>query len=816
MAARGAAPSETQREAIPRELRELPRWVGWRRETRDGKPTKVLKRHDTGRNAKANNPATWGTYAQAVAGAARHNFDGVGFVFADGDDIMGADLDHCRDPETGELHPDAQAIADEFATYQEASPSGTGLHILLRGHRPAGAKNKRTLGEGFGGTLDVELYETGRYFTVTGDALGDVLEVRDCQPALDALCARLWPPKKPADATTPEPAPTPLRERLGLSDADLVEKACRAPGQFAALWAGDTAAHDGDDSRADAALLSSLAWWTNGDADRMDRLFRASGLYRPKWDEEHYHAPTMAAALEWYASDGRGGYTGIVPNNGNGSNGNGSKPAGVPAQAPTMAASAQGAQGAAAGPPLPGLSDTAQTTDTANAARFCRDHGHRVRYCAPEGQWYVYDGVAWVADTVGRVEDLMRASVVSIFREAAEATEGDTAQGKRLGKWAADSLSAARRRAALECARSLPAVVVTPDVFDRDLYAFNCLNGTLDLRTGELRPHNPADLITKLAPVEYDPAARSELWERVLREATEGDADFVDYLQRAAGYCLTGDCREEVFFVFAGREASMKSTYVEALAATMGDYAQAADPQTFLARSQVGGPMDGVAGMEGARLVHCGEFDRGRRMAEALVKQLAGGDTVRARHLYQREREFRFTAKLVFHTNDVPRMSDDDGAVWRRVRIAPFEHSIPEDRRDPAVKAALCNPAVSGAAILAWAVAGCLVWQRGGLGKAPAVAQATQNLRLSMDPLSDFFNECCQFVPDVWTATADLRRVYEQWAGGSTEKSLSPKAFGARLAARGLENRTYGKGNRRGWVGIACEGAEYALIDPDN
>ena len=292
----------------------------------------------------------------------------------------------------------------------------------------------------------------------------------------------------------------------------------------------------------------------------------------------------------------------------------------------------------------------------------------------------------------------------------------------------------------------------------------------------------------------------------MLAEATDADEAFQVMLQRVAGYALTGDASEEVFFIFHGPEATMKSTFLAAIAATLGDYATAADPETFLSRSHVGGPRDDIAGMEAARLVVCAEFDRGRKMAEALLKQLTGGDRIRARHLYKTAREFTFTAKIAFHTNHVPAMSDDDGAVWRRAWVVPFTHSVPEEKRDTTVKARLTDPAESGAAILAWAMRGCLAWQNEGLGKPPAVAAATQAVRLSMDPLAGFIADCCIMEPGVWTPSGDLRSAYEQWAKDNRRPAIGLREWGSYLGSRGAEARK--RSGVRGWLGVRLVDAE--------
>jgi hypothetical protein len=282
---------------IPAELRERRQWVVWRGEERDGKATKVPYRaSDPTRKASSTNRRTWSTFEQAQAAWQRGDCDGVGFVFASDDPFVGCDLDHCRAAETSELVPVAAGIAAAFATYQEASVSGSGVHVIMRGAKPPGAGCKRPFED-----IEVELYESGRYFCMTGDQLGKVPEVCDCQAALEELCALVWPPKVAQADRSPRTTPA---ERL--DDRELIAKMLAASNghNVTALYLGDTSAYGDDHSRADAALLGHLAWWTNGDPEQMNRIFRSSGLYREKWDRADYAQRSIAFAIE--ANGGQG------------------------------------------------------------------------------------------------------------------------------------------------------------------------------------------------------------------------------------------------------------------------------------------------------------------------------------------------------------------------------------------------------------------------------------------------------------------------------------------------------------------------------
>jgi putative DNA primase/helicase len=309
--------------------------------------------------------------------------------------------------------------------------------------------------------------------------------------------------------------------------------------------------------------------------------------------------------------------------------------------------------------------------------------------------------------------------------------------------------------------------------------------------------------------VEYIPSARSELWERFLSEATGGDRDICDFLQRAIGYSLTGDVSEEVLFFVHGPAAAGKSTFLEAIKAALGDYSKSADFETFVQRREVGSVRNDIAELAGRRFVVSIEIDEGKKLAEGLVKLITGGDTVRARFLYQEAFEYVPQFKLWLAANHAPKVKHDDMAMWRRILRIPFEQAIPKDRRDPAIKARLKDVRESGPAILAWAVEGCLRWRSERLGVPKTVQAATEEYRLDMDPLRDFVAECCVLHQQAWVLAARLRQAYDEYCKQTGEKRLlGPREFGEGLKGRGCTRDRRHAGH--GWLGIGLRADEQA------
>jgi len=410
-------------------------------------------------------------------------------------------------------------------------------------------------------------------------------------------------------------------------------------------------------------------------------------------------------------------------------------------------------------------------SDQGNAMRLVHRHGQDLLYCHPWRKWLIWDGRRWRVDETAEVVRRAKEAVQSIYAEAAETA--DEKKRQDLEKHALKSEANARIKAMIESAQSEPGIPVLPDELDADLWLLNCLNGTLDLRTGELREHRREDRITKLIPVEYDPEATAPTWDAFLQRIMDGNEDLIAFLQRAVGYSLTGDVGERVLFFLHGRGANGKSTFLETVRALLGDYAQRAPTETLLARRSGNIPND-VARLRGARFVSASESEEGKRLNEPLIKEVTGGDTLCARFLHAEFFEFEPECKLWLSTNHKPVVRGTDKAIWDRIKLIPFAVTIPEAEQDKhfgeKLKAEL-------AGILAWAMRGCLDWQENGLGVPGAVKRATESYREEMDTLGDFIKDCCVVGPTVEVITKDVYNVYVEWCKANGEQPISKRAF---------------------------------------
>jgi putative DNA primase/helicase len=438
-------------------------------------------------------------------------------------------------------------------------------------------------------------------------------------------------------------------------------------------------------------------------------------------------------------------------------------------------------------------------SDYGNAEGLVDRHGSDLRYSRGLG-WVVWDGRRWRRDGDGEAMRRMKETVRAMWKELAGLEDRD--ERDAVYRFLLRSETASRLKAALELAESESAVVVSAAALDADPWLLNVENGTVDLRTGELREHRRDDLITRLSPVAYVPEARSPLWEEFLARVSGGDEELQAFLQRAVGYSLSGLTSEEKLFFAHGPGASGKSTFLEAIKAVIGEYAATADFESFLKKKGDGGVRNDIARLAGVRLTIGVEVEQGKQLAEGLVKSLTGGDTITARHLYKEHFEFlpRFTLWLA--ANDRPRVSGSDSGIWRRIVQLPFTVVIPEQERDPTLKQRLKSDPEIQSSILAWAIEGCRAWQEQGLNIPERVKLYTEEYREENDPFADFFEERCLFEPTARVRRSELRQAYEQWARTNGEWVQTAKALASALKARNV--RDGGKiDGERAWAGVA-------------
>lgn len=722
-------------EHVPQALKNLSQWVCWQfvpDEARPDKPKKMPINPHTGGQAQSNNPETWATFSVALRESAK--YDGIGFMFANG--YFGVDIDNIDGAIEDYRNGETENIVGEFIhtlqSYAEYSVSGKGIHIICKGSLPATGRRKK----------NVEMYESGRFFIVTGNLAAEYAEVTDCTQRIKQLHEKYI-----GGGTAPTTGIKPAS--LNLSDSEVIDRARQSEqgGKFLDLYQGNWRPYFQSQSEADMSFAMLLAFWCQRDESQMDRIFRSSGLYREKWDQRHgaatYGQSTIAKAAKSVNQtyQPKPEYNIVIGNQVR------KKPE----------------------------RKRYSFDDTGNAERLYDQFGESIGYSYIDKGWYFYDGRRWQLDFTGATRSMVD-EVVEAMRGEADLYAADEDLSKNFEKHLKRSRSSSAKTAMLtETQHRSP---IMPDQLDAHNQILNATNGIINLRTGTLEQHDRSKYLTRITHTEYTDKIDTPLWSQFLKDIFGGDNDLIRYVQKAVGYSLTGSTQEQCAFFLYGTGRNGKSTFLDAISEILGDYAANVQPESLMVKSQSGGANSDIARLKGARFVTSVEPGEGMRLNEGLVKQLTGGDKVTARKLYGCEFEFSPEFKLWMGTNHKPIIRGTDLGIWRRIHLIPFNVQIPDERADKRLKYKLRTEYPG---ILNWAVEGCLLWQREGLKKPACVEEAVKEYRNEMDVISAFIDACCT-IGTGSVAAAELFRVYAEWAESNNEYKMSNTKFGREMA----------------------------------
>lgn len=726
---------QTRTENLPEELKSLKQWVCWIG------ADKIPKNPFTGGNAKSNDPSTWGDFQTACKACEQYRFDGVGFMFANG--YFGVDLDHCTDDTD---------FCDEFVetlqSYAEYSKSGSGIHIICKGKLPDGSRRKG----------NVEMYSSGRYFICTGNVYNPAYTtVRDCTESVKVLHSKYLP------SETPRLEPRKI-EPIDMDDQEVVDKArnCKSGYLFNMLFQGNWQGVYSSQSEADLALCNQLAFWTQRNEAQMDRIFRSSGLMRKKWDEKRsgttYGAITIGKAcancVDVYEPKKYDDDTELA-----------------------LALFRDGKVGAEQ------PKKSYDMTDTGNAHRMYDRFGHIIRYSYNRKKWYYWDGKAWRLDDSGEIKKLADVICEDIKREAFQ--EQDEKTQADMLKWASKTASSRGKEAMIKECQHLPGVPASPDDFDSYAEYINCQNGIVNLRTGELLPHDSNFLMSKVCHSDYDVEGKKpKMWLKFLNDVTAGNKALQKYIQKSVGYSLTGSNREQCAYFLYGMGNNGKSTFLDTIADLLGGYASNAQPETIMMRKWGdGGALSDIARLKSARFVTSEEATEGVRLNEGLLKQLTGGSKITCRFLYGDEFEYTPEFKIWIATNHKPVIRGTDVGIWRRIKLIPFEVNISAEKVDKNLKYKLRKEFPQ---ILRWAVDGCRMWMTEGIEEPECVLEAVKEYKQEMDLLAGFIEQCIviDYTCGERVNASDLFKVYIQWAKDNNEYEMSSKKFFSEISKK--------------------------------
>ena len=438
--------------------------------------------------------------------------------------------------------------------------------------------------------------------------------------------------------------------------------------------------------------------------------------------------------------------------------------------------------------PLPGE----PWTELGYARRLTSVYGGRLRYVPAWRRWLVWDGRRWAHDVSGQAQ---RWAKVTARRLTTAAMALQDEQARKGAMAAARKMESARAVAGvLTLAGTEVGIAAVPGDLDADPYLLNCANGTLDLRTGQLRVHDPADLITKVTGAAFDPAARGPAFTAFL-ERVQPDPGMRAYLARLIGHALEGRVHEHILPILHGEGANGKGTFTGAILAAAGDYADAADPELLTARAFDAHPT-GVADLFGLRLAVLHESDAGRKLAEGTVKRLTGGDRLKARRMREDFWHFEPSHTFVLLTNHKPVVTGQDEGIWRRLRLVPWDVVIPPDERDGQLADRLRLEADH---ILTWLVGGYRDWRQHGFADPEQVTEATAAYRAASDDLGRFLDQRCVAAPHFTARSSELFAAWSKWCVTEGVESGSNKAFTESLQNRGFDTR-------RSRIGVLWDG----------
>ena len=604
------------------------------------------------------------------------------------------------------------------------------------------------------------MYSEGRYFTMTGAMLdGGASVIADRSKMLVAVHQEIF---AESDSLRTSQQTTASRPNIQIDD-DLINKAMNSKNgaKFKKLWQGNTSGHESQ-SEADLAFCNHLHFWTGGDSERMDRLFRQSGLMRPKWDEQH----------------GAGTYGGITI----------SKARSEHYSKPEVALDES--QSAANAFPL---------TDAGNAELFAHLCGHDLRYDHARCRWLIWNKHRWSPDADGEIHRLVKEATRVRYRSALNIEDLDL-RGK-TASFSVRSESRQRLDACLALARSEHPIADSGMNWDAESFSLGVANGVVDLLTGKIRPGRPEDRITMQVPVEYDPKSECPRWEQFLHQVFQCDDELIGFVQRAVGYSLTGSVREQVLFLCYGDGSNGKSVFLNMLRQLAGDYALNI-PFTVLELQQRPSLTNDLAAMAGRRLVTSSETNESTRLNEARIKALTGGDPITARFLYSESFTYDPVAKFWLSLNHLPQVKDDSHGFWRRVRVLPFKQRFQGSDADADIASKLIGEMPG---ILNWAIRGALNWQTAGLAPPDAVLIATDAYREENDELAAFIEERCVVGEGLRVEPGHVFAEYQHWSHGQgipESQRLGSRTFRSRIKARFGSKPSNGK---RYYIGIGLK-----------
>lgn len=740
---------------LPEELKKEPRFVFWKLVENKGKIPINAK---TNQLAKSNDQSTWATFNECLSSPYINYVDGIGFMLGDG--YVGIDLDNHDNSNMRDIFNDFYKAFKDIA-YIEYSQSRKGIHLILKGKLPNGARHKG----------NYEMYDTNRYFALTGFKVNKKpITFKENNELLKEYHDKyLGKSKEFVFERINEVGEIEKTNIYTLNYDSVIDKALKTDLKFAELYAGHFQNEYPSQSEADLALTCKLAYYLDKDISAIDDYFKRSALYREKWERKgndnvpSYKERTISHALslvkETYSekkaklnSEENKLYTENLPLN----------------------------------------TKTYTLDDSGNAERFYDTYKNLVRFNYENNIWMIFNGKVWEEDKEEKIKILADKLISQMKKELSKITKEENkelylASIKNIKRVS----NTAGKDAMLKEAKHL--LPTKNSDFDKEPYLFVCDNGVINLKEKKMYSFNMIDhtqeMLSRNSPITFDPNATCPLFMGFLNDIFFQDTELIEYLQVALGYSLTAETKEQCMFQCVGSGGNGKGVLFNVLDDILGTYATTIQIETLLYKQTNGGAQASpdLARLSGARWVKTSEPSEGQKFNEGLVKQITGEDKISARFLYGTIFEFLPKFKIWIMANNRIIIRGRDDGIWRRMRIIEFNRKFNEAEQDKDLKYKL-QKEYSG--ILNWLIEGAYKYYQYGIKTPKKVAVATEDYKKEMDVLSQFLEEEIVFTKnekDKISATK-LYETYSLWATKGKEYFMSKTKFGIE-ASKKLEKK---------------------------
>ena len=804
---------ETKYLKIPKEMKQIRRWICYKVETRDGKQTKIPYNAINGDYAKSNDPMTWTVFRVAIMGCVKYGFDGIGFMLGEdkttGVKYFGIDLDNHED-ENGnkpmnqdEFFDFSSEFINTLQSYTEYSHSGEGIHIICKGTLPEGARRKAGVG--------VEMYDKGRFFTMTGKVILD-LPINDRTEEIKPLWEKYLNKKEENDipegfkgivfgenrqSKTLELSPS------NMNDNELIDKiqSSRFGAEFMDLYNGDMSKYKNDHSAADMAMCQILAFWTGCDRVQMDRIFRSSALMRPKWDQKRGRDTYGNITLDNAISKQMNVYTPtkekitII------------ETINQPIESPTELVEFDDKSDPIVKTKT--IFKTYPLTDTGNAERFYDQFGEYFKYNKDNQYFMFWNGKTWTKDIKGNIRkyankliDVLEmearnteAKIKEVAKSGSEHKEEDIktlnaildAQQKNIKKVS----NKAGKDAMLSELHELHDLPVLNNEFDKQDNLLNTDSGVVDLNTGETKPFDRKYMLSKNTNCKVD-FTEPKVWLKFLRDILQRDnpeetEELIDTLQMALGESLTGRTNKEHLFIMYGTGSNGKSTFIKVVNDIFGDYGTSMNSDLLIQNPNSSSQSNefSLSSLLGKRMVSTSETAEGKKLDEVMIKQMLSGEPINAQFKYGQPFSFMPTFSPWMSTNNRPIIRATDFGTWRRIFYIPFLNTFTEDKKDVDMPKKLAK---ENAQILGWMIKGAVKLHQEYKDKLPkprCLEEALSDYKKELDVVVAFLNDRTINFPGMQIEAPRLYQAYKDWAKQNGEYCYSESRFKAELPKKG-------------------------------